>query len=366
MFYGQIMMQGYLEDPAISFCAVGDETCDDAPLQVTDFGQGIQIDQLITKSYLEGGGGGGSQESYEISAYFYSRHCTLSNPTLPFYFITGDEHFYPNIKSKSIHDLMSFKPNEQSIDSKKIWQELCKKFNVFHLHKPYFQADEDKTILKQWIDAIGEHRVLIMETPKACIDVMLGAIALTSKKRTLEQYIEDMRDRGQTEGRVEEVSKALKVITNQFLEQNTVSFNVVNNILNNLRGGMEEEKKNDNEGQRKKIDAVKRQFGNEALEEEEEKIFKKTKALKGIFKNKIPNEFYCPITQDILIDPVMIEDGNTYERRAITLWFQQHDTSPITNLHLKSKNMMTNMALKKLIHDYIEQNQEVLNAMGLN
>ena len=40
MLYGQIMMKHYLNDPAISFCAIGDATTDDAPLQVTGFGQG--------------------------------------------------------------------------------------------------------------------------------------------------------------------------------------------------------------------------------------------------------------------------------------------------------------------------------------
>ena len=35
-----------------------------------------------------------------------------------------------------------------------------------------------------------------MSTPKACIDVMLGAIALTSGRRTLKQYVEDMKERG--------------------------------------------------------------------------------------------------------------------------------------------------------------------------
>lgn len=44
MFYGQIMMQNYLSDPSISFCAIGDATSDEAPLQVTDFGQGKEID----------------------------------------------------------------------------------------------------------------------------------------------------------------------------------------------------------------------------------------------------------------------------------------------------------------------------------
>ena len=64
MFYGQIMMKGYLDDPSISFCAIGDHTCDSAPLQIAEFGQGKEIDQIISKMYLECGGGGGHIESY--------------------------------------------------------------------------------------------------------------------------------------------------------------------------------------------------------------------------------------------------------------------------------------------------------------
>lgn len=44
---------------------------------------------------------------------------------------------------------------------------------------------------------MGEDRVLLMKTPKACIDVILGAIALATNARTLDAYIKDMKDRGQ-------------------------------------------------------------------------------------------------------------------------------------------------------------------------
>lgn len=57
MFYGQIKMKNYLKDPAISFCAVGDVYSDKAPLQVSEFGQGKEIDEMIAKLWLEGGGG---------------------------------------------------------------------------------------------------------------------------------------------------------------------------------------------------------------------------------------------------------------------------------------------------------------------
>jgi len=35
-----------------------------------------------------------------------------------------------------------------------------------------------------------------MNTPKACIDVILGVIAITSGSRTLDTYVDDMRERG--------------------------------------------------------------------------------------------------------------------------------------------------------------------------
>ena len=118
MFYGQIMIQKYLTDPSLSFCAV-DDTGDQAPLQVTDFGQGVQIDQLISKIYLEGGGIGPKDyhEAYELSAYFYLRQCQLTNVEIPYFFITGDEHFYSKVRAKIVKDIMGMTMNEKKKSS---------------------------------------------------------------------------------------------------------------------------------------------------------------------------------------------------------------------------------------------------------
>uniref|UniRef100_A0A7S4DHB5 U-box domain-containing protein n=2 Tax=Lotharella globosa TaxID=91324 RepID=A0A7S4DHB5_9EUKA len=45
-----------------------------------------------------------------------------------------------------------------------------------------------------------------------------------------------------------------------------------------------------------------------------------------------PNEFLCPLTHEVFQDPVITKDGHTYERKAITIWFQSHATSPMTNM----------------------------------
>ena len=50
------------------------------------------MDQIINKLWLESGGGGNAHESYDLAAYFYTRHTDLRKAELPFFFITGDEN----------------------------------------------------------------------------------------------------------------------------------------------------------------------------------------------------------------------------------------------------------------------------------
>lgn len=44
----------------------------------------------------------------------------------------------------------------------------------------------------------------------------------------------------------------------------------------------------------------------------------------------IPEGFYCPIIQTLMVDPVIDPEGNTYERSAIEDWLSKNQTSPIT------------------------------------
>lgn len=50
-------------------------------------------------------------------------------------------------------------------------------------------------------------------------------------------------------------------------------------------------------------------------------------------EKEIPIEWICPITSEIMSDPVICEDGFSYERSAITAWFSRDKkTSPMTNM----------------------------------
>ena len=76
------------------------------------------------------------------------------------------------------------------------------------------------------------------------------------------------------------------------------------------------------------------------------------------------SNFYCPISQNIMKDPVICCDGQTYERAHIQKWFAQCEakaaplghnpvyTSPLTLLPLANNNLIPNIALKNAIEEY--------------
>jgi hypothetical protein len=68
----------------------------------------------------------------------------------------------------------------------------------------------------------------------------------------------------------------------------------------------------------------------------------------------VPQEFKCPITLEIMEDPVILSDGQTFERSAITQWFQSNGySSPITRQRV-SHQLIPNYALKNRIQDWME------------
>ncbi|GLC43802.1 hypothetical protein PLESTM_001521000 [Pleodorina starrii] len=70
-----------------------------------------------------------------------------------------------------------------------------------------------------------------------------------------------------------------------------------------------------------------------------------------------PEELLCPITQELMEDPVVAADGHSYERAAITRWFagrQGRATSPMSGAALPHTHLTPNYALRKIIADWRE------------
>uniref|UniRef100_A0A7S2UQV2 U-box domain-containing protein n=1 Tax=Attheya septentrionalis TaxID=420275 RepID=A0A7S2UQV2_9STRA len=67
-------------------------------------------------------------------------------------------------------------------------------------------------------------------------------------------------------------------------------------------------------------------------------------------------ELVCPITQELLRDPVAAEDGHTYERTAILRWFATgHSRSPVLNSLLSGRRLISNLALQGMAQAHAEQ-----------
>ena len=62
----------------------------------------------------------------------------------------------------------------------------------------------------------------------------------------------------------------------------------------------------------------------------------------------------CPISQDVMQDPVCTPDGNTYDRSHIVEWINRNHTCPLTRTRLQINDLVPNKSLKGVINGYIK------------
>lgn len=70
-----------------------------------------------------------------------------------------------------------------------------------------------------------------------------------------------------------------------------------------------------------------------------------------------PVDFKCPISLEIMADPVTISSGQTYDRSSILKWFKSGNlVCPKTGQKLDSLDLVPNLALKQVIKSYCLEN----------
>lgn len=68
-------------------------------------------------------------------------------------------------------------------------------------------------------------------------------------------------------------------------------------------------------------------------------------------RTSLENTLTCPITFEMINDPVLGEDGNTYENEFIREWISSHGTSPMTQEQM-SDDLRPNRMVKSVINSY--------------
>ncbi|XP_062207287.1 U-box domain-containing protein 16-like [Phragmites australis] len=79
-----------------------------------------------------------------------------------------------------------------------------------------------------------------------------------------------------------------------------------------------------------------------------------------------PPDFRCPISLDLMRDPVVVASGQTYERESIDRWFGSgKSTCPKTGQALANLEHVPNKALKNLIAKWCRENKALKNLIAM-
>lgn len=79
----------------------------------------------------------------------------------------------------------------------------------------------------------------------------------------------------------------------------------------------------------------------------------------------IYDAFICPLTKQIMRDPVTLENGQTFEREAIEKWFRECKDSgrklvcPLTLKELRTTELNPSIALRNTIEEWNARNESV-------
>lgn len=174
----KLLMDCGVKDPQLLFTAIGDAVSDRAPLQVGQFESAAELmDQWLTWSYLEGGGGPFGQESYELALYFLALHtemdCMVKRHHRGYLFLTGDELPYPTLSRHVVEGFVGDHLDED-LPAEEIVAEVQKSYVPFFIIPDPTRA---KHCERRWRDLLGDHVLLLGSSTDVCF-VAAGAILL--------------------------------------------------------------------------------------------------------------------------------------------------------------------------------------------
>ena len=72
----------------------------------------------------------------------------------------------------------------------------------------------------------------------------------------------------------------------------------------------------------------------------------------------IPKQFICVLTGEIMSEPVIAFDGNTYEKSAIVKYLTEHKCSPVTKASCEDSSdiyVYPNRSLKRDINNFLSE-----------
>jgi len=209
---GLLLRKGYVAHPQIMFGAIGDATCDRAPLQVGQFESDNRMDDDLGRILLEGGGGGQKTESYELALYFMARHtvtdCFERRGRRGYLFVIGDEMAYPQVKPGEVRDVIGDEL-PQPLPVAGLMAEVTTKWDTYYILPAGASYVGDPQVLGFWRNLLGQNVIELADLDAVCETIAL-TVGLGEDAISLDDGLADLGDVGSAAGPA--VSKALAVI----------------------------------------------------------------------------------------------------------------------------------------------------------
>ena len=209
---GLLKEGGYAADPQLMFGAIGDATCDSAPLQVGQFESDNRMDSDLGRILLEGGGGGQKTESYELAMFFMARHtatdCFEKRGKRGYLFIIGDEMPYPAVKPREVSSWIGDEL-PQPVAIRNLIAQLTRRWDTYYILPEGACYAGDGQVLGTWRALLGQNVIELADLNAVCETIAL-TVGLGEETIDLDEGLADLNDVGSAAGPT--VGRALAVI----------------------------------------------------------------------------------------------------------------------------------------------------------
>ncbi|WP_373550850.1 hypothetical protein [Haliscomenobacter sp.] len=170
-----------VEDPQVMFSAIGDHHTDRAPLQIGQFESGTdELNECLSKVYIEGGGGGQNMESYLLAWLVAGRHtsidCFEKRGNKGFLFTIGDEKNWDSVAAPRLKELMGYAQTDPITDAQVLAQ-AQRMYHVFHIHINETGYKDNPDVIGYWKKLLGE-RALILDQHMAVAELIASTVAV--------------------------------------------------------------------------------------------------------------------------------------------------------------------------------------------
>lgn len=155
-------------DPHIMFMGIGDATCDQAPLQVSQFEADIRIAEQLVDLWLEGGGGGNSSESYTLPWLFAALHTATDawskRGRKGYLFTIGDEEPPEVLTAREQRRVLG--QGQRDLYTPDVLRLASRQWEVFHIiveQGSHCQSGGLDRVVRKWTGLLGQRALRLAD-----------------------------------------------------------------------------------------------------------------------------------------------------------------------------------------------------------